>query len=84
MNLSVQSVSLMEKFVESLKPFSSLTDALSGEKTVTISCIYPLLKHIKDICTEDYGDEEDHGDEEDLRALSSEIRTFIWNYVKER
>ena len=35
------------EFLRLLKPLSTLTDALSGEKQVTISAILPVLKHIQ-------------------------------------
>ena len=34
-----------------LEPFSYLTDALSGEKTVTVLVIRPVMKHIIDVLT---------------------------------
>ena len=34
-----------------LEPLSYLTDALSGEKTVTLSAIHPVMKHIIDVLT---------------------------------
>ena len=39
--------SVLETVVAVLKPLSTLTDALSGEKQVTISAILPVLKHIQ-------------------------------------
>ena len=39
--------STMETIVEVLKPLSYLTDALSGEKQVTVSAVLPVMKHVK-------------------------------------
>ena len=43
---------VLETVVSVLKPLSTLTDALSGEKQVTVSAIRPILKHIQTILTE--------------------------------
>lgn len=43
-------VTVLEMFVELVKPLSYLTDALSGEKEVTCSAIRPLLQHVMEIC----------------------------------
>ena len=39
--------SVLETVVAVLKPLSTLTDALSGDKQVTISAIFPVLKYIQ-------------------------------------
>ena len=44
-------ISVLETIVTALKPLSTLTDALSGEKQVTISNIRPVLKHLQDTLT---------------------------------
>ena len=43
-----QEVSVLETVVSVLSPLSILTDALSGEKHLTISVVHPLLRHILD------------------------------------
>ena len=43
--------SVLETIYTVLKPLSTLTDALSGEKQVTISAIRPVLKHVQDCLT---------------------------------
>ena len=43
---------VLETVVSVLKPLSTLTDALSGEKQVTVSANRPILKHIQTILTE--------------------------------
>ena len=43
--------SVLETVYTMLKPLSTLTDALSGEKQVTISAIRPVLKHVQDCLT---------------------------------
>ena len=40
-------VSTMEIVINVLKPLSFLTDALSGEKQVTVSAVLPVMKHVK-------------------------------------
>lgn len=42
--------STLEAVASVLEPLSHFTDALSGEKCVTISAVCPLLSHIKDDC----------------------------------
>ena len=39
--------STMEIVIDVLKPLSFLTDALSGEKQVTVSAVLPVMKHVK-------------------------------------
>ena len=43
-----QEFSVLETVAAVLKPLSVFTDALSGEKHLTISTVQPLLKHIVD------------------------------------
>ena len=43
-----QEVSVLETVASVLRPLSVFTDALSGEKHVTISVVRPLLRHILD------------------------------------
>ena len=40
-------LSVLETIHDILKPLSFLTDALAGEKEVTASVVFPVLKHIK-------------------------------------
>ena len=40
-------LSALETIHNILKPLSFLTDALAGEKEVTASVVFPVLKHIK-------------------------------------
>ena len=42
---------VIEALCTVLEPFSYLTDALSGEKSVTVSAIRPVMKHIVDVLT---------------------------------
>ena len=44
--------------VEVLEPFSTLTDALSGDQTVTISKVVPLLNVINKLCESSEGDSQ--------------------------
>ena len=43
-----QEVSVLETVASVLRPLSVFTDALSGEKHLTISVVRPLLRHILD------------------------------------
>ena len=44
---------VIEALSSVLEPFSYLTDALSAEKTVTVSAIHPVMKHIANVLTAD-------------------------------
>ena len=37
----------MEAIIDVLKPLPFLTDALHGEKQVTVSAVFPVMKHVK-------------------------------------
>ena len=52
-----EEVSTLEILVKVLEPLSVLTDALSGEESVTGSAIRPILKHVLDTCKVDHKDE---------------------------
>ena len=39
----------LETVYDVLKPLSTITDALAGEKQVTASAVIPVLKHVKSI-----------------------------------
>ena len=83
LNLSWDTTCVMEVFLKALEPFSRLTDLMSAEKEVSICGIYPLLQHIKSICD----NEATLGcgaETEELRQMSKDIRTSIWNYINER
>lgn len=56
-----------------LKPLANVTDALSGEKYVTISAVLPLLKLMKGALEED---------EEDSQ-VSKNLKRFIQEYLEE-
>ena len=43
---SDQEFSCLEAISSVLKPLATFTDALSGEKHVTISCVLPIVQHI--------------------------------------
>ena len=49
--LTDEEFKVIEALSAVLEPFSYLTDALSGEKTVTISAIRPVMKHVIDVLT---------------------------------
>ena len=75
-----ETICCMEMFVDTLKPFSTLTDAMSMEKSVSICSLYPLLLHIKDQC-----DAEISADiNAELKAISKSIRASIWSYINDR
>ena len=52
-----EAVSTLEMLVKVLEPLSVLTDALSGEESVTGSAVRPILKHVLDTCKADHKDE---------------------------
>ena len=41
-----QNCDVLDSISAALKPLKEMTDALSGEKCVTVSAVKPLLKHI--------------------------------------
>ena len=47
---------IFESVIEVLKPLSFLTDALSGEKQVTVSAILTIYKHVKEVLVVSEGD----------------------------
>ena len=49
--LTDEEFKVVEALSAVLEPFSYPTDALSGEKTVTVSTIRPVMKHIIDVLT---------------------------------
>ena len=49
--LTDEEFQVIEALSTVLEPFSYLTDALSGEKIVTVSAIRPVMKHIAEILT---------------------------------
>jgi len=48
--LTDNELSTLEALASVLEPLSHFTDALSGEKCVTVSAVRPLLSHIMDNC----------------------------------
>ena len=70
----------METFLATLKPFSTLTDAFSGAKTVTISNVWPMIKLIEKTCREEISCDVPI----ECKAVSSEIRSNIWSYIDSR
>ena len=67
-------ISVLETVYMVLKPLSTLTDALSGEKQVTISAIRPVLKHVQDSLTITTAD----------RALATQMKTAISTDLQQR
>ena len=67
-------ISVLETVYTVLKPLSTLTDALSGEKQVTISAIRPVLKHVQDSLTVTTAD----------RALATQMKTAISTNLQRR
>ena len=61
-----QEFSVLETVISVLKPLSIFTDALSGEKHLTISAVRPLLRHILDeifvVSAEDFSKQRNEGD----------------------
>ena len=67
-------ISVLETVYMVLKPLSTLTDALSGEKQVTILAIRPVLKHVQDSLTITTAD----------RALATQMKTAISTDLQRR
>ena len=80
---SWDSICLMEMFVLTMGPFSTLTDILSTEKTVSISNLYPLMQHIKKTCESDLALKMPDASEE-IIELSRLILRDVWTYIKTR
>lgn len=72
--LTWQDLDVIEAIVAVLHPFSSLTDLLSGDEAVTVSCVLPLLTHIEEVCAP--GDED--------VALVKDMKAVILKYIKDR
>ena len=66
-----EEVSTLEMLVKVLEPLSVLTDALSGEESVTGSAVRPILKHVLDTC------KADHKDEPLVAEMGSRIECLI-------
>lgn len=79
-NPTWENLQYIEMLIETLRPFSALTDALSNSKSVTISKVWPMVQLIKRACQQDI--ECDVSD--DCRTVSKEIRTSVWEYVDSR
>lgn len=73
---------LIEMFVETLAPFSTLTDKLSMSKSVSITSLYPLLLHIQKVCATPITLPENAP--EDMLELSTNIRSAVWKYINDR
>lgn len=70
----------MRNMVAVLKPFSSLTDGLSGEKMVTVSSVLPLITHVVELCkTPDH--EEDEMPDEAAASMEKTLHDSISKYV---
>lgn len=87
LNPTWRDTTLMETLIETLRPFSVLTDAMSAEKTITISSLYPLLNHIKRLSVT--GGDEPEAESESASSgacgsLAKEIKSDIWAYVNQR
>ena len=74
-----QEFSVLETVAAVLKPLSIFTDALSGEKHLTISAVRPLLKHIVDEVLA-VSPEDNPLSKEMKEIISDKIQTY---YIKE-
>ena len=70
--LTDSELSILETLHDILKPLSFLTDALGGEKEVTVSAMIPVLKHIKWKLTVDNANDT---------MLAAEVKEIIWSAV---
>ena len=73
--LTDQELNTIEVVATILEPFSFLTDALSGEKNITLSAICPVLKHVLEKLTAP--------NDEDTR-LAKEIKLAIHTDISNR
>ena len=64
----------MEIVYDVLKPLSSLTDALAGEKQVTASAVIPVLKHVKSVLEPESADNQ----------LNARMKNIIWSDLQNR
>ena len=62
-----------------MEPFSFLTDALSGEKNITLSAIRPVLKHILENLTAP-NDEDTRLAREIILAIHTDISNRYGDY----
>jgi hypothetical protein len=60
-----------------------LTDAMSNERSVSVSNIYPLLLHMKKICDTPVTlqDGDSPPEVENVETMGTEIRRDLWQYV---
>lgn len=81
MSSTYNKILTMEMFVVTLEPFHLLTDAMSAEKSVSVSQLWSLLNHIKNVCGSDI---PGNNFAEELKKMSSTLRKSIWKYIDER
>lgn len=51
-------MSVLENLADIIRPLFFLTDGLAGEKEVTASAVWPVLKHITEVCMHKEGDNQ--------------------------
>ena len=78
--LTNQEINTIEVVATILEPFSFLTDALSGEKNITLSAICPVLKHILEKLTA-HNDEDMRLAREIKLAIHTDISNCYGKYV---
>lgn len=84
LNPTFDQLCLMEMFLEVLKPLSSLTDAMSTEQSVSVAKLYPLLLHIKKLCTTDVQLKDYVSPEPEVLQMARAIQENIWIYIRDR
>ena len=67
-----QEVSVLETVVSVVRPLSIFTDALSGDKHLTISVVCPLLRHILDSVSA----EDCSLNKEMIEIISDKLQTY--------
>ena len=72
--LSFAQKDLLTDTVNALRPFSDLTDLLSGDTMVTISSVTPMLCHIQELCKTT----------EDSTQIEKTIKDGVWAYITRR
>ena len=70
----------METFLATLRPLSTLTDALSNSNTVSICNVYPTVQEVKLSCETPISIDVPA----EYKQMSSEIQSGIWSYMHDK
>ena len=70
--------STLEAVASVLEPLSHFTDALSGEKCITVSAVRPLLSHIMDNCLR--ASPDDCAIVKEMKEINCRLAIFTWKF----